>query len=67
VAASPRRLRIANANRITAFEREADQIRQQLHIPGLSMVIVQDQQVLHARGFGYADLENRVPATPDTL
>jgi CubicO group peptidase (beta-lactamase class C family) len=56
-----------NENRITAFEREADQIRRQLHIPGLSMAIVQDQQVLRARGFGYADLENRVPATPQTL
>ena len=28
---------------------------------------MQDQKVLWTRGFGYADLENRVPATPDTL
>jgi hypothetical protein len=41
-------------NRVTSFEREADEIRRTLHIPG-------------TRGYGYADLENRVPATPDTL
>lgn len=53
--------------RVASFEREADELRRALHIPGLSAVIVQDQRVLWARGFGYADLENRVPATPDTL
>ena len=56
-----------NQNRITSFEREADEIRNTLHIPGMSAAIVQNQKVLWTRGFGYADLENRVPATPDTL
>src|SRR5687768_6309495 len=54
-------------HRVASFEREADELRRTLHIPGLSAVIVQDQQVLWARGFVYADLENRVPATRDTL
>ena len=56
-----------NGNRVTTFEREADELRRTLHIPGMSAVIVQNQKVLWTRGFGYADLENRVPATPDTL
>lgn len=54
-------------NRVASFEREADEIRRTLHIPGMSAVIVRNQNVLFTRGFGYADLENRVPVTPDTL
>ena len=34
--------------------------------PGLSIAIVHDQEVAWARGFGWADLERRVPATPAT-
>ncbi|HEX6159066.1 MAG TPA: serine hydrolase [Thermoanaerobaculia bacterium] len=56
-----------NANRVRSFERDADEIRHALHIPGLSAAILENQKVLWTRGFGYADLENKVPATPDTL
>jgi D-alanyl-D-alanine carboxypeptidase len=35
--------------------------------PGLSIGIVFDQQLVWAKGFGYADLERKVPATPTTL
>lgn len=49
------------------FEKEVDDLRNRLKIPGLSAVIVKDQKVLWAKGFGFADLENRIPATPDTL
>ena len=43
-----------------------DSIRQELKIPAMSAAIVQDQKVVWARGFGYADLENRIPATEKT-
>jgi CubicO group peptidase (beta-lactamase class C family) len=56
-----------DADRVKGFEREADALRQALYIPGMSAAIVKDQKVLWTHGFGYADLENRVPATPDTL
>src|ERR1051325_2417925 len=56
-----------DGDRIKGFEREADELRQTLRIPGMSAAIVKDQKVLWMHGFGYADLENRVPATPDTL
>jgi CubicO group peptidase (beta-lactamase class C family) len=49
------------------FEKEVDDLRNRLKIPGLSAVIVKDQKVLWAKGFDFADLENRIPATPDTL
>ena len=57
----------ANANRVRSFERDADEIRDTLHIPGMSAAILENQRVLWMRGFGYADLENKVPATPETL
>lgn len=53
--------------RLARFEKQADEFRTQLKIPGMSAVIVKDQKVLWAKGFGFADLENHVPATPDTL
>jgi len=36
-------------------------------IPGLSAVVVYDQKILWANGFGYADLEERTPATAQTV
>ena len=36
-------------------------------ITGLSIALVDDQQVIWQKGFGYADLENGIPATPATI
>jgi len=36
-------------------------------LPGLSMGIVHDQALVWSRGFGWADVERREPATADTL
>src|SRR5688572_27367073 len=33
----------------------------------MSAAIIKDQKVLWAKGFGFADLEKKIPATPDTL
>jgi len=49
------------------FEKDIEAARESLKIPGISAVIIKDQKVLWTKGFGFADLENRVPATPDTL
>lgn len=53
--------------RLEPFEKQVDDLRNRLKIPGLSAVIVKDQRVLWAKGYGFADLENRIPATPSTL
>jgi CubicO group peptidase (beta-lactamase class C family) len=53
--------------RLARFEKQVDELRTLLKIPGMSAVIVKHQEVLWAKGFGYADLENRIPATPDTV
>jgi CubicO group peptidase (beta-lactamase class C family) len=36
-----------------------------LHIPGAVFVLVKDGEVLLAKGYGYADLENRKPVLPE--
>lgn len=48
------------------LEAELDYLRQQLHIPGMAAGVVMDQELVWAKGFGYADVENRIPVTPDT-
>jgi beta-lactamase family protein len=48
------------------FERYLESLRQQAGIPGLSAVIVQDGRIDWERGFGNRDIENNLPAFPDT-
>ena len=36
-------------------------------IPGISMGVVHDQELLWSQGFGYSDLERETPATPRTI
>lgn len=36
-------------------------------VAGLSIALVDDQQVVWAQGFGYADEQREIPATPDTV
>jgi CubicO group peptidase (beta-lactamase class C family) len=54
------------AERITRFERELEQLRTLLKIPGMSAGVVKDGRLIWARGFGYSDYENKVAATPET-
>lgn len=36
-------------------------------ITGVSIALVDDQRIVWQKGFGYADLENETPATPETV
>lgn len=47
------------------FERYLDALRQQAGIPGLSAAIVNNQQIVWERGFGFQDVDRLVRATPD--
>jgi CubicO group peptidase (beta-lactamase class C family) len=55
-----------DADVLAGFEDELEGLRQLLKIPGFSAAIVHDQQLVWAKGFGYADLENSIAATPNT-
>jgi len=39
---------------------------QQRHIPASSIIVVKDGVVVKAEGYGLADMENNIPARPDT-
>jgi CubicO group peptidase (beta-lactamase class C family) len=36
-------------------------------IPGFSIAVVHDQELFWSKGFGYANLEDKIPAEPDTI
>ncbi len=37
------------------------------NLPGMAVGIVYDQELVYAKGFGYADAEKKIPVTPETL
>ncbi len=55
-----------NGTDFSAFESRLNTVRQMLKIPGMSAAVVQDQELIWASGFGYADVENQIAAGPDT-
>src|SRR5688572_909991 len=52
--------------RVARFETLLENLRQELKIPAYSAAIVKDQKVIWAKGFGFADVENKIPATEHT-
>jgi CubicO group peptidase (beta-lactamase class C family) len=52
---------------LAEIEADAEKARLKEQIPGMSIVIVHDQDVLLAKGFGYADLEKKIPADTKTV
>ncbi len=53
--------------RLAAVEKAIDDKRKELGIPGVSLVIVKDDQVIYMKGLGVKDFEHNLPVTPDTL
>ncbi|HZB46975.1 MAG TPA: serine hydrolase [Pyrinomonadaceae bacterium] len=56
----------SDAERLARLEKQLETLRQELRIPALSAAVVKDQRVLWAKGFGFADVENKVAATEHT-
>jgi CubicO group peptidase (beta-lactamase class C family) len=55
------------AQQLAAIEKAIDDKRQELGIPGLSLVIVKDDHVIYMKGLGYKNFERKLPVTPNTL
>ena len=36
-------------------------------LPGISVAVVKDQEVLFSKGYGFADVEKKIPATSETM
>jgi CubicO group peptidase (beta-lactamase class C family) len=44
-----------------------DQEMSDHEITGISIALIDDQKIIWQKGFGFADLENKIPATPETI
>ncbi len=42
-------------------------VMKERNVPGSSVAIVKEKEIAWSKGFGYADLEEKTPATPDTV
>lgn len=54
------------AARVAKIEEEVERRRQELGIPGMALVIIADGKIVSMKGYGYKDLEKKIPATADT-
>jgi CubicO group peptidase (beta-lactamase class C family) len=48
------------------LETYLESMRQQAGIPGMSGLVLRDEEIVWERGFGFENVESRVRATPDT-
>lgn len=54
------------AKALAEIESKVEARRNELGIPGMSLVIVKDDQIIYLRGLGYKDFEKKIVVTPDT-
>src|SRR5258708_7032044 len=54
------------ASSVQELEGRLEQIRKDLKAPGMAAAISKDQQIVWAKGFGLADVENNIAASPTT-
>src|SRR3989442_13390357 len=50
-----------------AFDREIQKFMRARNIPGGALAVVKDRRLVYTRGYGWADRENKIPATPTSL
>jgi CubicO group peptidase (beta-lactamase class C family) len=55
------------ARSLPEFENVLERIRTDLKIPGLSAAITKNRKIVWAKGFGYANKEGSIVATPETV
>lgn len=53
-------------SRLAKIEEKTEVRRKEHGIPGMSLIIVKDGEIIFAKGFGYKDLEKQIPVTTDT-
>lgn len=49
------------------FDSHIEKALKDYQVPGLAVGVVVDGHVVYAKGFGYRDLESKLPVTPDTI
>jgi len=56
-----------NAAAIESFEKFANRAMAAYHVPGWSIALIKDGTVIYTKGFGYRDVERKLPVTPETI
>lgn len=51
---------------IDSLDQAVPRVLDSLRVPGAAVAVIQDGRVVLLRGYGYADLERRIPVTPRT-
>lgn len=57
----------AQPKELAGYDPSVQEMMKAWEVPGLAVAIVRDGEVIHAQGFGYRDVEQKLPVTPDTL
>ena len=57
----------ANTATRMALVEQLEQQRQTLHIPGMAIAVVKDDEVVLTHGFGVTNVETETPVTPETI
>jgi CubicO group peptidase (beta-lactamase class C family) len=52
--------------RLAQFATDMETLRLQYHIPGMSVGVMRGDELVFVQGFGYADVENGIPASEHT-
>ncbi len=58
---------LAARDALAGFDEEVAAGMKAFDVPGMSIAIVQGKEVIYAKGFGFRDVEKKLPVTPDTL
>ena len=51
---------------LTNFDHYINQALEDWHIPGAAIAVVKNNRVLHMGGYGYRDVEQKLPVTENT-
>ncbi len=54
-------------NRLSGIEEEIQNLLKVYKAVGLSVAVVENNQIIYSKGFGYRDLENKLPVTVNTI
>ncbi|MFC1893369.1 serine hydrolase domain-containing protein [Chloroflexota bacterium] len=53
--------------RLDRLVEQLEQQRQTLHVPGMAIAVVKDDEVVLTHGFGVTNVDTETPVTPDTI
>jgi len=51
---------------INQYDEKLETLRQKYEIPSISVAVLYNQHIIFSKGYGYADVENKIPATAST-